>query len=72
MTTLLEFTMFITLKQILFAAVIKDVYVSNKFFTGNPKAFLTHFFGHALKLAVVGMVKNMLCFKDSMETTYKF
>ena len=42
-----------------------------KNFSGNPEAFFTHCFGHALNLAVVDMVKNIRLLTDSMETTYE-
>ena len=43
--------------------------VSNKILSKNPKAFFIHCFGHALNLAVGGMVKNVRFLKDSMDTT---
>ena len=45
--------------------------VFNKILPENLKAFFTHCFGHALKLAVGDMVKNVRFLKDSMDTNYK-
>ena len=44
---------------------------SNKISSENPKAFFTHWFGHALNLAVADMVKNVRFLKDSMDTAYE-
>ena len=45
--------------------------VTNKTLSENPKAFLTHCFGHALNLAAENMVKNVRFLKDNMGAIYK-